>query len=306
MVSSTGILDGHMRPAADGKRRWASKYRLVGIIVSVFLALWLGSCISHSIHHERRPDLRKRHAFDEPLGFNDSHALLRSRLWCMMKADQVQPGGVTASVLQETGWEEDDEVDINEADSWRKPLGQADGRLNTANEVVRWWTHRNDWKDGQGKTRRKTDGAFGNIVNGKDGRHARRGAPPTKWTDIAAVQWSQRAAADGGLTRIYRSSISYNPTQVLLDAALAKVGRGDWTELPDWPGVDFEPSGNLNKKPYRPETEAFLGLLASAHGAGPAYLLIQYRNIFGKKRIPKIKLWKSSVGPNMLLYVEGV
>ncbi|KAK8075256.1 hypothetical protein PG997_009919 [Apiospora hydei] len=268
MVSSTGILDGHMRPAAGDKRRRASKYRLFGIIVSVILALWLGSCLSHSIHHERRPDLRKRHAFDEPLGFNDSHALLRSSVlvpravtesdWQKkvttghrtLVHDEIRSGaagGVTANVLQETGWEEDDEVDITEAESWRKPLGQADGRLNAANEVQRWWTHNNDWRDGQGNTRRE-----------------------------------------------------------LIDAALAKVGRGEWQELPDWPGVDFEPSGNLNKKPYRPETEAFLGLLASAHGAGPAYLLIQYRNIFGKKRIPKIKLWKSSIGPNMLLYVEDV
>lgn len=127
--------------------------------------------------------------------------------------------------------------------------------------------------------------------------------PTTKWSDVLAVQWGQHASS-GTLKRVYRSQIITPSTRDLIDGALAKVGKGEWAELGGWPGVSFELKGNPNRQRLAPETEAFLGLLASPHAAGPAYMIAQYRGTFGKRRIHKINVWRSAVGPNMALYIE--
>ncbi|KAL0943117.1 uncharacterized protein CTRU02_201003 [Colletotrichum truncatum] len=239
----------------------------------------------------------------------------------MMNSQNVQPGTVTKDELEKTGWEEDDEISDEEAHEWRKSLETADGKMNVDNEFPRAWYHSNPWKDDQGRTRRATTGSMGNIVNAKDG-YIIAGVnfapwdvkpkdmeawelPSTKWTDIVAVQWSMYASGSS-LQRIYRSSIVFERTKDLIEGALNKVGKGPLDKLPKWPGVDYTPKGNLNKTPYQAETEGFFGLLGSPHGAGAAYLLIQYRAIFGKKRITKIKVWSGPLAPNMILYVEDV
>lgn len=169
---------------------------------------------------------------------------------------------------------------------------------------------------------------MGNIVNGKDG-YIIAGSnwgplvsakdidvplwmiPDTKWTDIVAVQWNQYVPGSD-IKRIYRSNVVYDESKALMETALEKVGKsGDLADLSLWPGVDFTPGKTPTKTPMRPATEAFMGLLGSSHAAGPAYLFIQYRAVFGKKRINKIKLWRTEEEgkdpkANMLIYAEDV
>jgi hypothetical protein len=133
--------------------------------------------------------------------------------------------------------------------------------------------------------------------------------PPTKWTDVVAVQWNQHVPAGSNLRRVYRSNVAYPQSKRLIESALEKIGKSaDLDELPLWPGVDFEPGDHPTVIPMEPATEAFMGLLGCSHAAGPAYLGIQYRAIFGKKRINKIKVWHAPdvPAPNMLLYFEDL
>ena len=100
-------------------------------------------------------------------------------------------------------------------------------------------------------------------------------------------------------------------TKALMESALLKVNKlpsGDLDDLPQWPGVDFVPGRTPTKMSMTPAVEAFMGLLGSSHGAGPAFLVIQYRAVFGKKRINKVKIWRSENTPatNMLLYIESL
>ena len=134
--------------------------------------------------------------------------------------------------------------------------------------------------------------------------------PTTKWTDFMAVAWGQYAAGKD-LKRVYRSAVIMPETKLLMESALLKVNKlpsGDLDDLPHWPGIDFVPGRNPKKTPMTPAVEAFMGLLGSSHAAGPAYLVIQYRAIFGKKRVNKIKIWRSENKPvaNMLLYMESL
>ncbi|KAI1669701.1 hypothetical protein Ptr902_13284 [Pyrenophora tritici-repentis] len=125
-----------------------------------------------------------------------------------------------------------------------------------------------------------------------------------------AVQWNQHAPAGSDLKRVYRSNVAYSQTKSLIESALEKTGNsGDLNRLPLWPGVDFEPGDHPTAMPMEPAIEAFMGLLGCSHAAGPAYLGIQYRAIFGKKRINKIKVWHAPNNkpvPNMLLYFEDI
>ena len=173
---------------------------------------------------------------------------------------------------------------------------------------------------------------MGNIVNGDDGymiagnnfgprvtvsalpereRPEEWMWPTTKWTSFVAVMWDEYAAGKD-LKRVYRSNIVTPDTKDLMASALLKINRlpsddlGD--DLPRWPGLDFVPGDDPTTLPRTPQAEAFLGLLGSSHAAGPAYLGVQYRAIFGKKRINKIKIWRHSYLPtqNMLLYFEDL
>jgi hypothetical protein len=45
------------------------------------------------------------------------------------------------------------------------------------------------------------------------------------------------------------------------------------------------------------QTQAFRGLLGTYHAAGPAYLLAQYRSLFGMQYISKILVWSYLGGP---------
>ncbi|EUC28781.1 hypothetical protein COCVIDRAFT_105317 [Bipolaris victoriae FI3] len=244
-----------------------------------------------------------------------------------MNSDNVQAGTVTLEKLEKTGWVEWEDFPEEVSNDWRKSIGKADGLMNTANEFAREWDHDEMWTDDQGRERRPSQASMGNIVNGKDGYIIAGGnfapwetkptdmetweLPDTKWTDIMAVQWTKYAASSE-IKRIYRSKIIYDESKALMESAMEKIGKsGNLDDLPVWPGFDFTPGKNPTKTPMKPETEAFMGLLGSSHAAGPAYLFIQYRAIFGKKRINKIKIWKSenseeSLIPNMLLYVEDV
>jgi hypothetical protein len=92
--------------------------------------------------------------------------------------------------------------------------------------------------------------------------------PPTKWTDVVAVQWNQHVPAGSNLRRVYRSNVAYSQSKHLIESALEKVGKsGDLDELPLWPGVDFEPGDHPTVIPMEPATEAFMGLLGSSHAA---------------------------------------
>ncbi|KAF1934629.1 hypothetical protein EJ02DRAFT_507419 [Clathrospora elynae] len=244
-----------------------------------------------------------------------------------MDRDDVVAGTVTLETLLSTGWEEDDEQDEEIPADYRKSLGRADGLLNTANEFPRGWDHSNRTYGRAmmaGKETYPTTATMGNIVNGDDGYIIAGGNfgpavtvkdledpppqwmwPTTKWTDIMAVSWGQYAAGKD-LKRVYRSAVIMPETKVLMESALLKVNKlpsGDLDDLPQWPGVDFVPGRTPTKMPMTPAVEAFMGLLGSSHGAGPAFLVIQYRAIFGKKRINKIKIWRSENKPvtNMLL-----
>ncbi|EUC41394.1 hypothetical protein COCMIDRAFT_106287 [Bipolaris oryzae ATCC 44560] len=244
-----------------------------------------------------------------------------------MKSDNVQAGTVTREILENTGWRELEEVPEHLSDDWRESLGTGDGLMNTANEFPSQWDHEEVWKDDEGRVREPTTAVMGNIVNGENG-YIIAGTnwgpmaskdndmpvwmiPNTKWTDIVAVQWNQYVAGSD-IKRIYRSNVIYPESRDLMETALEKVGKsGDLADLPLWPGVDFTPGKNPTKTPMKPATEAFMGLLGSSHAAGPAYLFIQYRAIFSKKRINTIKLWKTEEEGkdpkvNMLLYVEDV
>ncbi|XPS71826.1 hypothetical protein M3J09_004003 [Ascochyta lentis] len=246
-----------------------------------------------------------------------------------MGSDDVVAGTVTLETLLSTGWEEDDELDEMVPASYHMALGRADGLLNTANEVPRGWDHSNIWTGDDGRERNPTTATMGIILNGDDGYIIAGGNfrpaatvndlpdpppqwmwPTTKWTDIMAVSWGQYAAGKD-LKRVYRSGVIMADTKALMESALLKVNKlpsGDLDDLPQWPGVDFVPGRTPTKMPMTPAVEAFMGLLGSSHAAGPAFLVIQYRAIFGKKRINKIKIWRSEKKPvaNMLLYMESL
>ncbi|KAF1922326.1 uncharacterized protein M421DRAFT_412960 [Didymella exigua CBS 183.55] len=262
--------------------------------------------------------------------FYPSHLLTtRTAIWCMMNSNDVVARTVTLETLLSAGWEEDDEQDEAIPADYRKSLGRADGLLNTANEVSQGWDHVNIWTGDDGRERNPTTATMGNIVNGDDGYIIAGGNfgpaettkdledplpkwmwPTTKWTDIMAVSWGQYAAGKD-LKRVYRSAVVMPETKALMESALLKVNKlpgGDLDDLPQWPGVDIVPGRTPTKMPMTPAVEAFMGLLGSSHGAGPAYLVIQYWAIFGKKRINKIKIWRSENKPvaNMLLYMESL
>ncbi|OAG17328.1 hypothetical protein CC77DRAFT_1042963 [Alternaria alternata] len=247
-----------------------------------------------------------------------------------MDSDDVVAGTVTLETLLSTGYEEDDEQDPVIPNDYRKSLGRADGLLNTANEVPRGWDHTKMWTGPDGRDRKPTTATYGNIVNGDDGYiigggnfgpaeavkdlDPRDDPPPPadwptmKWTDFLAVMWSQYAAGKE-LKRVYRSSVIMLETKQLMESALLKVNKlpsGGLDNLPLWPGIDFVPGRNPTKMPMTPAVEAFMGLLGSSHAAGAAYLFIQYRAIFGRKRVTKIKIWQSEnvKTTNMLLYFE--
>ncbi|EFQ95471.1 hypothetical protein PTT_06542 [Pyrenophora teres f. teres 0-1] len=246
-----------------------------------------------------------------------------------MNRDDVVDGTVTLETLLSTGWEEDDKQDEDIPAYYHLSLGRADGLLNTANEVSRAWDHSNIWTGDDGRERNPTTATMGNIINGDDGyiiAGINFGAaaavkdldnpppewmwPTTRWTDFIAVMWGQYAAGKD-LKRVYRSGIIMPETKALIELALLRVNKllsGDLDDLPQWPGVDFVPGRAPTKMPMTPAVEAFMGLLGSSHGAGPAFLVIQYRAIFGKKRINKIKIWRSKNKPvaNMLLYMESL
>ena len=60
---------------------------------------------------------------------------------------------------------------------------------------------------------------------------------------------------------------------------------------------------------WQPTKAMFASIVNGKDGyiiAGPAYLLTQYQNAFGKRRIYEIGVWRSQAGPNMALYTEGV
>ncbi|KAI4651787.1 hypothetical protein J4E93_001983 [Alternaria ventricosa] len=175
----------------------------------------------------------------------------------------------------------------------------------------------------------RTLAMMGNMVNGDDGyiiagdnygpAATTKGMKPevpewmwptTKWTDIMAVMWDQHAAGKD-LKRVYRSAIATSQTKDLMASAMLKVNRlpsGDLDDLAQWPGVDFVPGDDPLNEPLTPQAEAFFGLLGSSHAAGPAFLGVYYRAIFGKKRINRIKIWRSPTkpAPNMLLYMEDL
>jgi hypothetical protein len=134
--------------------------------------------------------------------------------------------------------------------------------------------------------------------------------PTTKWTDFMAVMWDQYAAGKD-LKRVYRSGVIMEETKELIERALKEVGKlptGGLDDLAKWPGVNFKPGKTPTKTPTPAAVRAFIALLRSAHGASPAYLVIQYQAVFGKKRINKIKIWRSKNKPvtNMLLYIESL
>ncbi|RAR00988.1 hypothetical protein DDE82_006879 [Stemphylium lycopersici] len=289
---SVGILDG------DGlyqARRRAPRYRLLALVVAICLAVFTVSFVSHA-------------------------------LWCMMNSDNVVEGTVTLEVLEKTGWEED----VNDQGSpveWRNGLGTAGGLLNIDNEFPGTWWHENRWTDDGGNEHEPTLAVMGNIVNGVDGYiiagnniapwdAAKSNTqtpipvlPTTKWTDVVANQWKKHAPAGSDLKRVFRSAVAYIESKKLIETALEMTGEsGDLDQLSPWPGVDFTPGNNPTEMPMDSATEAFMGLLGSAHVAGSAYLVIQYRAIFGKKRINKITVWDSPTkpAPNMLIHMEDL
>ncbi|KAF1935625.1 hypothetical protein EJ02DRAFT_448531 [Clathrospora elynae] len=219
-----------------------------------------------------------------------------------MDRDDVVAGTVTLKTLLSTGWEEDDKQDEAIPKDYRLSLGRADGLLKMANEVPRGWDHSNIWTGDDGRERNPTTATMGNIVNGNDGYIIAGGnfGPAGQY------------AAGKDLKRVYRSAVIMPETKALMESALLKVNKlpsgGDLDDLPQWPGVDFVPGRTPTKMTMTPAVEAFMGLLGSSHGAGPAFLVIQYRAIFGKKRINKIKIWRSENKPvaNMLLYMESL
>ncbi|KNG45771.1 hypothetical protein TW65_07517 [Stemphylium lycopersici] len=338
---SVGILDG---AGTIHARRRAPRYRLLTLIVAICLAVYTGSFFSHIPHDQQPSDVQKRSILKSPLGFNDSLVSLpqelvsraasqqlwdrkvtsgtRTGIWCMMNSDDVQAGTVTRETLVSTGWKEDTAIAEQLPAAWHESLGNADGMMNTENEYPRQWDHSLVWTDDQGRQRQPSTAAMGNIVNGEDGYIIAGGnygpreskpdevpdwmLPNTKWTDIVAVQWNQYASGSD-LKRIYRSHIIYEETEALMETALEKIGKsGKLSDLPLWPGVDFKPGRKPLKPPMKPATEAFMGLLGSSHGAGSAYLLIQYRALFNKKTISKIRIWKveGEETANMLLYLD--
>ena len=66
---SVGILDG---AGPTEVRRHGPRYRLIALIVGVFLAVFTGSYISHGLHDQQPFDVQKRNVLDEPLQFNES------------------------------------------------------------------------------------------------------------------------------------------------------------------------------------------------------------------------------------------
>lgn len=53
-----------------------------------------------------------------------------------------------------------------------------------------------------------------------------------------------------------------------------------------WPGIDLVPRDDDSAR-----NEAFLALLGSKHGAGPARMLAQHKAWFGQKKISRIQMW---------------
>lgn len=118
-------------------------------------------------------------------------------------------------------------------------------------------------------------------------------APPlSKWSDIVAIQWSEKAASGGAaLQYVVRSGIRNANTIEMIRKAFKVSGE---TTVGAWPGVDFEPTDATDALPSDLDdaTQAFIGLLGTYHAAGPAYLLAQHHDVFGGMRyISKIRIW---------------
>jgi hypothetical protein len=118
-------------------------------------------------------------------------------------------------------------------------------------------------------------------------------APPlSKWSDMVAIEWSDKAASGGAaLQYVVRSAIRNANTIEMIRQAFQTVGQ---TTVGAWPGVDFEPTDATSDLPAELDdaTQAFIGLLGTYHAAGPAYLLAQHLDVFGGLRyISKIRVW---------------
>ena len=116
-----------------------------------------------------------------------------------------------------------------------------------------------------------------------------------RWSDLFALLWFHESggAADGagtvpGPRWIVTAQIieGKTDTQEAIRYAHSITGK----MLSEWPGNDFDPI-------HTPE--AFYGLLGTAHGQGPGFVLTQHKNWFGQLKIDMIKSWVMNIdNPN--------
>lgn len=132
-----------------------------------------------------------------------------------------------------------------------------------------------------------------------------------KWSDIVALQWENAKPSHKIVQYIFRSYIENDNTRNMIRHAFKQSGQ---THVTPYDGFDFvaQPGGHDDL------AEAFSGLLGTYHGAGPAYMLAQYRRMFKQKRITKIRVWNDrgswsvhhgnlkDLKPSMMLFVEEV
>lgn len=104
------------------------------------------------------------------------------------------------------------------------------------------------------------------------------------WSDVTFLEYQQFMKDSGqavdGLKAVWHSAIINSET---LDLASRLCKVDDWTNIPVWPGKDFEPG-----------TDEFAAMIGSDNGKGVVYLLLQHREQLGSRSITNARIWKDN------------
>ncbi|KAI0201412.1 hypothetical protein F4808DRAFT_126183 [Astrocystis sublimbata] len=248
-------------------------------------------------------------------------------LWCLMNNEEVRQSEFNFEDLERYGWiTVPNTPSALEAERSKiAPLYEEFG-FDTESEL-NWGHIHDDWgQDADGNPNEGTVGVYQNTNNVLKGyiiafinlSPAESTVPVAvlpplqKWSDVVALQW-QNDADGQRLNYVVRAHIANWNTRMCIYNALRDAGQ---VALPTWPGFDV----TINEDGTNALAHVFWGLLGTYHGAAPAYMLAQHRNIFGHKTVAKIRIWDSEkpwpisstihdlygMSPNILLYIDDV
>ncbi|KAK5132248.1 hypothetical protein LTR08_009236 [Meristemomyces frigidus] len=242
----------------------------------------------------------------------------------MVHYNWLAPGQPSASPfaryedLAASGWDRDRD-DTGRLDLARDPplapmlaaLGLDARERPQGDNKLTGWTHDREIEVGG-----PTDADFSEIYNPTGGAIIRKynyspvamiameeldmPPPPLKqWSDVAFLEYREQARAQNKDVKLLRYIFSDNVQNELAEWMVARILEPD-TE--DWRSVKGPPWER--KRVFGMEEPAAQALLASPHGNGLVWMLVQRRAELGWKRVKSVTLWQDQMGPSFVFELE--